>query len=280
MKYILIFLVLPVLFSCEKTVDNADLPEEGSKLVVHSYAMEGTDTLFASLSYSEPIFSGNGPAEIPDLDKADVRLIKGSHHYPFTYDSVSDHFYLATDIHKGKTYGLRASTPDFPFVEGETTVPYQAPSDLDLVKQELVSNEFEDNIVLTFEFTDIANEANYYRLLLYKYEQQGPTINDSTWQLYNWVWGNNQRLNVFTDDKHEGKKIRKRASINVFQGHQRIRIVLLSTDKHYFLYHDKLNKAEMENPFSEPVIPYSNMENGLGVFAAYTKTSKEFIISH
>jgi hypothetical protein len=54
-----------------------------------------------------------------------------------------------------------------------------------------------------------------------------------------------------------------------------IRAYLLSTDEAYFRYHRTLNqqrKSSADDPFSEPVLIYSNLTGGLGVFAAFNRT--------
>lgn len=51
---------------------------------------------------------------------------------------------------------------------------------------------------------------------------------------------------------------------------------LLHTDEHYFLYHRSVRNASysQDNPFAEPVLVYTNVEGGLGVFAAYNRTTQ------
>jgi hypothetical protein len=49
-----------------------------------------------------------------------------------------------------------------------------------------------------------------------------------------------------------------------------LKVYLLNTCKPYYQYHKSLeNYNDGENPFAEPTPIYSNIEGGLGVFAAY-----------
>ncbi|MBD0254725.1 MAG: DUF4249 family protein, partial [Cytophagales bacterium] len=50
---------------------------------------------------------------------------------------------------------------------------------------------------------------------------------------------------------------------------------LLHTDRAYFEYHRTLRANADSNPFAEPVLLYSNVEGGLGVFAAFNRTTLE-----
>jgi len=48
--------------------------------------------------------------------------------------------------------------------------------------------------------------------------------------------------------------------------------VLLNVDVHYYKYHKSLSSNNEDNPFAEPTLIYTNINGGLGVFAAYNKT--------
>lgn len=54
-----------------------------------------------------------------------------------------------------------------------------------------------------------------------------------------------------------------------------ITLNLHRTDRHYFQYHRTIDQHEMaaDNPFAEPVLVYSNVIGGLGVFASYNSFS-------
>jgi len=50
---------------------------------------------------------------------------------------------------------------------------------------------------------------------------------------------------------------------------------LALTDIHYYNYHRSVFNFDGENPFSEPSPVYSNIEGGLGVFAAFNGSTIE-----
>ncbi|MFQ5636990.1 MAG: DUF4249 family protein [bacterium] len=49
-------------------------------------------------------------------------------------------------------------------------------------------------------------------------------------------------------------------------------VVLLTTSESYYNFHKSVDQqnATEDNPFAEPVPIYTNIENGLGVFAGYS----------
>jgi hypothetical protein len=56
-----------------------------------------------------------------------------------------------------------------------------------------------------------------------------------------------------------------------------VQVVLASTTEALFRYEQtrKLHKSVRENPFAEPVAVYTNVQNGVGIFAGYTAMFSE-----
>ncbi len=52
---------------------------------------------------------------------------------------------------------------------------------------------------------------------------------------------------------------------------------LLHTDRYYYEYHRSVIRSTraQDNPFAEPVLVYSNIQDGLGVFAAFDRQTVE-----
>lgn len=276
--YTIIIILTGLLSSCIKTVDDVDLNTEGKKLVLTSFITPNTDTIYAELSSSIPYFDEeNTNTTAPKVENGRIKILKGNNTYQMKYDSAEKVYFLPTantlDIKAGQTYQIQATAKGFKKVEGECTVPYAAPQNLSVERQEK-NNEL---ITLAFEFTDIPNEDNYYRMVLYEYTTY--SSNDSTWKFNNWYWISGNRINLLSDINKDGTILRARAEVPVYSVSKKIRIILLSVDEHYYNYHDKINQSYYSNPFSEPVIPYTNIKNGLGVFAGYTKTIKDFTIT-
>jgi hypothetical protein len=52
-------------------------------------------------------------------------------------------------------------------------------------------------------------------------------------------------------------------------------MTLLATDEPYYRYHDAIQRQDRagDNPFAEPVLIPTNIQNGLGCFAAFNQSS-------
>jgi hypothetical protein len=56
-----------------------------------------------------------------------------------------------------------------------------------------------------------------------------------------------------------------------------LKVYLLNTDKSYYDYHRSLGNYDSgDDPFTEPSPVFSNVNGGLGIFAAYTVDSLIF----
>lgn len=282
-----LFLILSstlLVSSCVETVDDVDISGEGEKLVLTSFITPDADTIYANLSQSTPYFDDNNQSSNinPQIKNATLNLSNGKSAYSMKYDSTNNNFHLLTDssfkIKTGHTYTIKAKAPGFENVKSECTVPYSAPNDIKLIDKYTTHGNFNNDLIgLVFEFKDIPSEENFYRLSFF--EKEANLNNDSSWQQNDHYWKFNKNTYVLSDDKRDGQNIKVRAEMNDFSGQKDIRIMLLSVDEHYYNYHDKLNRFGSGNPFSEPVILYSNIKNGLGVFSGYTKTIKDFTIT-
>jgi hypothetical protein len=51
---------------------------------------------------------------------------------------------------------------------------------------------------------------------------------------------------------------------------------VIHASEEYYRFHKALSNYNQSNPFVEPTIVYSNVENGLGVFAGYRQIKVDF----
>jgi hypothetical protein len=125
-----------------------------------------------------------------------------------------------------------------------------------------------------FYFTDIKGDANYYSILseLTRYNSSSSFYYQNT-NLVDPIYGN------FNDMDIEGKRSKiPLVDINLksftIDDSAFLKIYLLNTDKPYYDYHRSiLNYNSGETPFTEASPIYSNINGGLGIFAAYTYDS-------
>lgn len=50
-----------------------------------------------------------------------------------------------------------------------------------------------------------------------------------------------------------------------------------NSDENYYKYHRSLETSGNDNPFTEPSLVYTNINNGLGCFAAYNTAVLTYI---
>jgi hypothetical protein len=84
------------------------------------------------------------------------------------------------------------------------------------------------------------------------------------------------KYSYFNDKGIDGKRSKIQLS-NIYLNNYDsafLKIYLLNTDKPYYDYHKSIEKYQSgETPFTEASPIYSNIKDGLGIFAAYTYDS-------
>ncbi|MCF8219748.1 MAG: DUF4249 domain-containing protein [Bacteroidales bacterium] len=281
---IIVLLVVTLMgLSCEKTVDNIDLPEAEEKMVVYSFISPGCDTVFAEVTRSEPYFGndiwGNSNEIVSD---AELLFIHDGTEKKLQYDPLEENYFITLNglqITSGDTYQIKATAPGLDDTFSKCTIPSPAPQDITYEGADYYY-EYGERIRMYFSFSDIPDEENYYRLLV--------SESDTTYDGYV-IWRKmtlsyDYFAYLLTDKNTSNGKIT--AEISQYMGYEEsdhtLKITLLAIDKNYYEYYEKLNLVYIndDNPFSEPVIPYSNIENGLGLFAGYTKHSKIITVKY
>lgn len=282
---LLYFSLVALLFltACEETVDDIDLPDADAKIVLYSFIEAGTDTVTAELYRSRPYFGEDDSIYTSArlIDNANVQLSNGSDKIQLTYDPAKQLYLSPTnsfDIQFGKQYTITASAPGMTSVKGKCTVPASLPGDFDITDQYAIQqNSYQNEVAVEIEVADIPGQENFYRMIYYK--QMVNWQNDTVFTAQDYIWEAGVFTKVFNDLHKNGENITIRAVIPEFQNPKQIRLKLLSTDEHYYHYHQKLNHFTYNDPFSEPTIIYTNIENGLGVFASYTSRTKDFTLT-
>ncbi len=273
--------VMLLLFSnCEKYIDfEGDV--EDPKLVVNSlinpdstYAVHLSRSL-SVIDQAELSGVNNGQVTIYDENGAIVEILQHS----------SDGYYNGTGTPvSGSEYTIVATAPDYTDVEATDRIPNlttidtwdTATIDLGIDGREL---EFK------FQIQDEPNVENYYVLKIYSADVIGSSIyyyneyfhsTDPMLGLEDgesWVEeaaftdllfdGNNQEFTVRLED------------IAPFSSFMEVR--LYSCSKDYYQYRRSYSqyKETSGNPFAQPVQVFSNVANGLGIFAGYQLTRKK-----
>ena len=291
------------LCGCESMVNDIDqskLPKTESKLVVECYISPQSKRIEVLVTESQPLF-GVATYDIKAVKNAKVTLSgpSGEITIPFI-DSLSTYVLPASEfkIEAGKAYRLVVSDPTRT-VKATCTVPLQS---LTLKKYTLSQVEgppdrwdtTSHTIVakVRFYWDDILGEKNFYGLRGYanitqnyygfnpatgttgmnRYEQKntfdirniadsnmdGLTLNSDLmeFRLYN-------HTNQYKDN--DGKIVQYKSETAI----KEIYLEILNVDENYYKFQQTVGHDSDDNPFIEPTLVYTNVENGLGCFGAF-----------
>ncbi len=279
--YISCFVLSGFILGCEKEID-MDIPNNGSNIVVNG--MLSPDSTFkVNVSGSLHILDNGQPQY---LDNAAVSIQDASGNTE-ALSLVEDGWYeSAISPVEGANYTISVSAGNYTSVSGQTTIPQSVPiSSWDTVPG--VSFEESATVEVTISFDDPASEQNYYHVYLEKViddgfggawvepigfytrdaqidqgGEAGKWYNDLTLkdELFN---GQSYDLVLYIDEYYfeEG-----------FGSNDFIKMHLISASSDYYNYVRTYNSYLWSNgdPFSQPVIIYSNIDGGHGVFGGYS----------
>lgn len=282
--------VILLLASCEKEIKFKQKEVE-PKIVIN--ALQHPDSVWViNVSGSTSILDKNKPDSLPNAtvsikDEGGNVLEVLNHH--------SDGNFISTQGNKplvGKTYQLEVSHINYKTVEATATFPSPVP--FEIVDTSKVSFKSEESMRVKIRFADPIAESNYYFIKVmvtyksYWFDEFGNMI-DSVYNIYPESIGSND-LNVENLDENNSKAMELYVKDNLINGktteidlylnyflfqhseYTNITIFFASSSKEYYLHKISKNKydATQGNPFAEPVIIYSNIKNGIGIFAGYS----------
>jgi hypothetical protein len=274
-KYNLIYgIFISVLFlnsGCESDA-NVTVPSTERKLVVGGFLSPEDNEHQISLTLSEPLFSSD---PFFNTTTANVTISSEGNAYQASYDVDAAAFVFNNsqfNIASGKNYHLKIVAENGKTVEADmTTVSDTMPSieefkiNVDTIYSEWASYEYRYNLKLNWK--DIAGEKNYYRLTANRLVNYLGTTDTTIEPIYEY--------NSFTlkdDIGKDGQSLSATFKYNDYSLTNEtvgFEIVLMKIDVNYYNYYKTLNNYAGEDPFAEPVILFSNIQNGLGVFSSF-----------
>lgn len=221
--------------------------------------------------------------DFPIIDNATVNVIVNNENYPFEFNeqTLKYHATTAFDLQTMSNYELQINHPNLGSVFAEQLLLSNAtnievsPSE-DIYNSDSTLNSASE---LTLSFKDTRNEENYY---IIEVESIGERPNfetgDTTYGKI--LTGINSPSNLvefqsiwrlyLRDDNLDGETIT--IPFSYFSRHDivdAIKVNLISTTREGYLHELSVAKYQesLDNPFVEPVIIFSNIENGLGIFS-------------
>ena len=283
--------------SLVQDVNPGNLPTGTTKLVVHSY-ISPQDTVLAVVVEVPRAVIGqrpvtNGYQYRQPITVATVDMSDGARTVRLVY-SAKDQLYRAPirslPIVAGHTYTLTVTTPyDYPTVSAQCTVPAAVvPSSIQV--DSTIENQYGQNqrkYISRLRWQDPTGQVNYYRVAgqalktqrqpIYNAKPPRDTVITNVETIYF------QNTGLFSDKSLDGEQfISSKAEYHDYDsisgnGLVQLRIImwLNAIDENYYRYHDALDRqsAANDNPFAEPVLIPSNIQNGLGCFGAFNQAS-------
>ena len=274
--------VAVLLGACEKEVTGIKLPESDAKLVVTSFISPQDTAWRVTLYRSVPTLGVREPTS-PGVAGALVTVTDGdqtvtlAHQGDALYELPTANFPVVA----GRTYTLRVQAPDGETVEAACTVPGALDVSSLVIDSVQSVNDARYRYYLRMSWTDVGGQENYYRLAgeMRLEWKQVPDNAPPTLYPVAIYWDGE----AFLDDKGKDGETLYSPKGNLLpfgpgtNPNMRIYLYasLLHTDRHYYQYHLSARGAirSRDNPFAEPALVYSNVTGGLGIFAAYNRTT-------
>jgi hypothetical protein len=286
----LLLALVCLLAACEKEVTSLNLPAQASQLAINAFISPQDTVVEVAVYESKPVF-GERPGGVSDLIRdAVVTLSDGEKTVALTlpgnvpFASSRNYHVMARDfpIEAGKTYFLRVSTPDGRLATAQCTVPAAPP--VPEMRFNVPVDTAASGTPGYREYTgalywqDPAGEENFYRvdadINYVRTDNRGVVYDD--WRQVYWSDG---KSTTFSDARLDGAQFSSpETTFTVVRDyHDSITLYayLLHTDRGYFEYHRTLRANTDSNPFAEPVLLYTNVEGGLGVFCAFNRRTLE-----
>lgn len=304
-RYIIFIFLTLFLVGCESLVtdvDKGDLPQVESKLVVQCFISPQSARINVVVTESIPLFAE------PDLKggvipNAVVKLSDGTREAVIPFDTANQLYSAdksALAILPGKTYFLSVVN-GIRSVKATCTVPATAvvPTTYKIDTSFSGSISARDTLLtVKYNWNDIAGQTNYYRVraaldLEYSVPEEvsagGEFKERRVRNRFNFNWDDTIGRNDFRSDVNlDGTEFSSpigRVNLPdplsyssngaVYTSYPKSKIISITmevynTDEHYFKYHRSVQtRGDSDNPFVEPSLIYTNIEGGLGCFAAY-----------
>jgi len=271
---ILISLLIIFTFSsCENMVTDVDAPVSAPKLVVSGFITPGLPDIKIRVYKSRPLYTPTqNTGEYPALETALVNLSDGTTSVTLPFDPQLKCYRISQDelkIEKGKTYFLTV-TNNGETVNAQATVPDLTPPDLEVTSLDTITGDWEQTMYRAhLRFRDLAGKGNFYSItssFIYYIEGEN--------QPYIYETGFSRGEPYMSDINNEGEYFAFTTD-DIFMPYPdselRLVFTLAVTDENYYHFHKAIRNFDDDNPFAEPSPIYSNVNGGLGVFAAYVQ---------
>ena len=299
MRKSFVFLVFPIISVACTTVVDFDIPQNKPKVVVN--ALFSPDSVWRiQISRSNSILDTNLSFGFVSIGDAVVTILDQNNQFVETITGIPTGLFgdFFSYSYKGKTkpmpgqsYTVQVAVKDEPNIKAINKVPTL----VSITSVEIDSSRFisdREPIEMDITFKDPGGEKNYYTVKVIGDSYYIPN-KDTVWVT--------REINVKVVDpslNEEFKESDRFINDNLFNGknytlHLKLfsqpywgpqspvtvhaRVILVSISEEYYKYFTTKNLQDYTNgdPFAQPVQVFSNVENGLGIFAGYSSSVVE-----
>lgn len=260
------------LTACEDMVTNVDLPASETHYVIQAYLSPEDTAVTVFINESDPVF---GDQTDDTSWVAQARVFINGYELPrvsgldYCFSVPIDSF----SIIPGNTYTVSLHIGSDEVCSGSCTIPLLRNESLtfdgvDSVQVEEYGGTFRYDYFATYSFTDAANEANFYRI-----GAEMTYVDPYSSEIYTYRKYTSAE-DFFKDVLFNGETYSSRISLDYMESASNLsglKLMLYTSDSQYYFYHRAILSQNGDDPFSEPVIVPSNIENGLGCVAGYRK---------
>jgi hypothetical protein len=263
-------IVLTILYSlflvaCEQEAD-IPLPKVEPKMAVSCFFSDQTDTLRVMLRWSDPVFT-NQDKEGQIVRDALVVFYNNEFSVNLYLDETTGYYQAPVEgfsIEPGKAYSLSVVGTDGTTVNATSYVPFDEPDVRAASVTREVSLDQYGQYLVQFNFETLLGNINplepYYRLMYYQ------TWADSTVMFQSYSIG--EVLYEFENGKEEDNLTLRVEQYGMDTTLLLHKAVVIHGSEDYYRFHKTVQSIGY-GPFAEPTIVYSNINNGLGIFAGY-----------
>lgn len=291
-------IIVTVLTACTTVVD-FDIPLNKPTVVVNSLFTPDS-TWQVQVSYSNSILNVSPGSHFQPAGNAIVTILDSNNQVIEILSGHSDKYHLysyqgQTKPLSGRSYTVQVAINDEPILKAMNKVPTQVP----IASVQIDSSRFKSDgepIDMDIDFIDPADEKNYYQIKII--EDAVYVVNNDTVLLTQELYFKRVEQTLANEITDEESGPEKLITDNLFDGKNRTvhiklyrprfsysssiierhaRMVLLSVSEEYYNYFTTKNLQGNSNgdPFAQPVQVFTNVENGLGIFAGYNASVVE-----
>lgn len=304
-KFLVLFfsLSLPWFAGCVKILDN-DLKSKEAKLVLNA-AISTDSSITVNLSRTFNVFDDESNNNLPFVDTAKVSFYENGQ-YLFDLENLGYGYYVKAGFYPevGEEYSITASYNGFESIESKTIVPSLVPiKEFDTLELMIDDGYYKEvQYVGVLKYKDPAGIKNQYQLTC-RLLQKDEDGNDVWYSQYLWVpdmsdfFFETYNGDLLWNDKYsDGREVEIRFVFFSIYDYMEIKqremdtirfeFFLQSVNNDYYTYLNTLNlfyeSGGGGDPFMEPVVIFSNIENGYGIFGAYNSdvATTEIIVNN